>query len=170
MANSERNERGLAKLRELAEEVGPLPRSMFAIGNVRLALPTRIDEHLTELSTLADGWLDGEGLSVQPLSISRARDVLGWVHDQWPEEAFLNECYLYPTPNGGVQAEWTYDLGCVDLCFEPTGCVNIDMTEIDEFGVPAEHNPSVTFTPDENEQDIADQLVGRFFDRVIKWT
>ena len=65
---------------------------------------------VAELSQLRDGWLNGEGLALQPEGL------------QWLSDAFeLNYDYelplphLYPTPEGGVQAEWMFGREDVSL-------------------------------------------------------
>lgn len=66
---------------------------------------------LEKLKVLRDGWLDGDG---SPLSL----DLLAWVGTWFDEH--LNEdtplpC-LYPTPEGGVEAEWL--IGRLDISIE----------------------------------------------------
>lgn len=57
---------------------------------------------LADLAQLEDGWLDGDGLAPD-------REALAWLADRfercWPRDLPLP--YLYPTPEGGVQAEWS---------------------------------------------------------------
>ena len=56
---------------------------------------------ITQLSLLRDGWLDGEGLAL-------ARDGLGWFANAWQSHwpSNLPLPHLYPTPTGGLEAEW----------------------------------------------------------------
>ncbi|MBF0611564.1 MAG: hypothetical protein G8345_14295 [Magnetococcales bacterium] len=53
---------------------------------------------------LQDGWLDGKGVAPKP-------DGLIWLadsfHRYYPKELILP--YLYPTAEGGIQAEWTLE-------------------------------------------------------------
>lgn len=66
---------------------------------------------LEKLKVLRDGWLDGDG---SPLSL----DLLAWVGTWFDEH--LNEDTplprLYPTPEGGVEAEWL--IGRLDVSIE----------------------------------------------------
>ena len=57
---------------------------------------------LEQIAALKDGWLDGQGHAP-------ARDKLEWLADAFDSnfDADLPLPYLYPTPEGGVQAEWT---------------------------------------------------------------
>lgn len=73
--------------------------------------PMRKAERCMELRDLATGWLDGEG--VPPPS-----DLLELVGD-WLEthqHKGLQQPTLYPTPQGGVEAEWR--IGRVELSIE----------------------------------------------------
>lgn len=59
---------------------------------------------LSELQSLPEGWLDGSGFAVQPGAVDVAeilRNVL--------EKTDIPVPYLYPTPEGGFQAEWSVD-------------------------------------------------------------
>lgn len=57
---------------------------------------------LNELRTLKDGWLDGKGKA----PASRGLDWLAAaLQKQFPGD--LTRPYLYPTTEGGIQAEWS---------------------------------------------------------------
>lgn len=78
------------------------------------------DSRLKELISLSEGWLDGDGLSVQPGAVKVA-DLLRVVLENTNTEV----PYLYPTPEGGLQAEWSViDKGLeVTLYIAPEGSV-----------------------------------------------
>ena len=63
--------------------------------------PLDVAAQLTDLAQLEDGWLNGEGRAPD-------RDGLAWLADRfersWPRD--LPSPYLFPTPEGGVLAEW----------------------------------------------------------------
>jgi hypothetical protein len=61
-----------------------------------------IQEHLKELHSIKDGWLDGNGLAL-------CADGLNWLSESFKNffTAGVLLPYLYPTPEGGVQAEWS---------------------------------------------------------------
>lgn len=65
--------------------------------------PLDVPARLESVGLLRDGWLDGEG--VRP-----SVDGLSWLSElwaeQWPENAPLP--YVYPTPSGDVQLEWSF--------------------------------------------------------------
>jgi hypothetical protein len=70
---------------------------------------------LRELSKLRDGWLDGFGKAPTRDSIRLAYDTCGCLVG-WPQPG------LFPTPRGGVQAEWYDDQNwIVEFVFEPDG-------------------------------------------------
>lgn len=74
---------------ELVEHVNPLD-------------PLDIETRLEELAQLQDGWLDDKGRALDGVSLKRLIQAF--------DERFNPELplpYLYPTPDGGVQAEWT---------------------------------------------------------------
>ncbi len=64
--------------------------------------PLDVATQLTDLARLEDGWLDGEGRAPD-------RVALAWLAERfercWPHD--LPPPYLYPTVEGGVQAEWS---------------------------------------------------------------
>ena len=64
--------------------------------------PLDVATQMADLARLEDGWLDGEGNAPD-------REGLAWLADRfercWPRD--LPSPYLYPTPEGGVLAEWS---------------------------------------------------------------
>lgn len=62
--------------------------------------PLRLDE----LSLLRDGWLDGQGKSLDKQGLDWFADILS---SRYPEELPLP--YLYPTVEGNIRMEWTFD-------------------------------------------------------------
>jgi hypothetical protein len=75
--------------------------------------PLDIETRLEELAQLRDGWLDGKGRAPE----GNALLLLAQAFDEYyaPD---LPLPYLYPTAEGGVQAEWT--LGAWDVSLEIT--------------------------------------------------
>ena len=69
--------------------------------------PSRADDALDvrrrigELRQLPEGWLDGKGLAPDPQGLT-------WLAEQFDafDSARLPRPYLFPTPEGGVLAEW----------------------------------------------------------------
>lgn len=69
-----------------------------------IAVPDPLDvaSRLAELRILDDGWLEGSGAAPPA-------DFLDWLSEAFdryfPED--LPSPYIFPTPEGGVQAEWS---------------------------------------------------------------
>ena len=68
---------------------------------------------LDELRRLRDGWLDEDG-------IAPSGGGLDWLSERlarhYPPDAPAP--YIYPTPDGGVQAEWTLGRREISLCID----------------------------------------------------
>ena len=73
-----------------------------------------VASQLGELRDMEDGWLDGEGQAPP-------RHLIDWLagsfKSHYPDDA--EPPYLYPTVEGGVQAEWSLGSHEVSLRFHP---------------------------------------------------
>lgn len=96
---------------------------------------------LAELQKLEDGWLDGDGERLQPQILQCARVTLGRLL-----RLGVPRSRVYPTPEGGVQAEWTIGTREISLTFEPDGTVYAAVTDV------------TSGTDDELQDGNADQL------------
>lgn len=74
---------------------------------------------LNQLRTLPDGWLDGDGQSISAGLLARVEGHV-W---RLIEIAKVDRPYLYPTPEGGVLAEWDLRDGRMEIDFQPDGVV-----------------------------------------------
>jgi hypothetical protein len=86
------------------------PKSFESVEHITLLDPLDIEIRLEELALLQDGWLDGKGRALDRASLIRLAQAF--------DEGFRPDLplpYLYPTPEGGVQAEWTLGLWEVSL-------------------------------------------------------
>ena len=80
---------------------------------MRLLHPRDVERRLEELANLKDRWLDGKGIAPD-----RARlKALLQNFDRYFDAA-LPVPYLYPTPEGGVLAEWSLGHWSVSLDIE----------------------------------------------------
>jgi hypothetical protein len=97
-----------------------------------------------ELLDLAPGWLDGEGLPPSP----KLLDLVG----EWLEEHQRKDGQhprLFPTPEGGVEAEWR--IGRLDLSieFDPSSAtaewhaLDLDQGMVDEQRVAFQDEPGM---------------------------
>ncbi|MBV7427023.1 MULTISPECIES: hypothetical protein [unclassified Acidovorax] len=72
--------------------------------------PLDVPARLESIGLLRDGWLDGDGVRPAPTGLVWLSKF--WM-DQWPEDAPLP--YVYPTPSGDVQMEWSFPACSVSL-------------------------------------------------------
>jgi hypothetical protein len=78
------------------------PKRFELVEHVTSLDPLDIETRLEELAQLQDGWLDGKGRALDRASLIRLAQAF--------DERFGTDLplpHLYPTPEGGVQAEWT---------------------------------------------------------------
>ncbi|MDE0107471.1 MAG: hypothetical protein OXN96_06665 [Bryobacterales bacterium] len=76
--------------------------SLESIGDVQLLDPLDVDAQLDDLGTLRDGWLDGDGAAPDEAGLKWFSAMFA---DLYPADLPLP--HLYPTPIGGLQAEWS---------------------------------------------------------------
>jgi len=71
------------------------------IKHISILNPLNVELQIDDLKNLKDGWLNGEGLTLN-------HDDLNWLSQAFTENYFgdLPLPYLYPTVEGEVQAEW----------------------------------------------------------------
>ena len=98
--------RGVARINAQNRAVG-----FDEVHHVDVLDPSDIGVQLDDLRSLKNGWFDNKGLAP---SIEGLDWLTEWFEQQIPST--LPFPYLYPTPEGGVQAEWTFDI--VELSME----------------------------------------------------
>ncbi len=103
-------------LRVLLQGIGKYDRQNRLVGveaveHISLLDPLDVPARLDEFRDMKDGWLEGEG-------VAPSMDGLDWLAStfdrHFPDDLPLP--YLYPTPEGGVEAEWS--LGSQSVIFE----------------------------------------------------
>jgi len=72
-------------------------------GHLWLHDPLDLDAQLEELGMLRDGWLNGEGQALSPSALRKLASLFRRYLDP-----ALPPPRIYPTPQNGVQAEWTF--------------------------------------------------------------
>lgn len=82
-----------------------------SVEQVSMLDPLDIGARLDELRLLKDGWLEGEGKAPTDDFLKAVADIFA---RHFPEELSLP--YLYPTPEGGVRAEWSF--GCQEITLD----------------------------------------------------
>ena len=75
--------------------------------------PLDIAARIDELKLLTDGWLDGRGWALDSGGLDWIQELL---ETHLPDDLPLP--YLYPTPEGGIQAEWSIGGTEVSLEFD----------------------------------------------------
>jgi hypothetical protein len=84
----------------------------------------RLWTRIASLEKVGDGWLEGEGRAPSPLALARAREVLARLLVTYPS---LERPKVFPTPDGGVQAEWVRGRWAAEALFD-----------VEEGGISAE--------------------------------
>lgn len=76
-------------------------KSIESVEHITPIDPLDVDERLEELAALSNGWMEGKGTAFN-------RDDLLWLAKEFEAKfsADLPLPYLYPTCDGGIQAEW----------------------------------------------------------------
>ncbi len=77
-------------------------KSFESVEHISLLDPLDVTLRLEEIADLKDGWLDGKGIAPNP-------EKLHWLAKAFDNsfKADLPLPHLYPTPEGGIQAEWS---------------------------------------------------------------
>jgi len=76
----------------------------------------QVNLRLHELSKLTDGWYEGGGYAPSKETINRAKIVLLKVHQEDPEVTIPS---IFPTPEGGIQMEWSLDGWDIEVRIQP---------------------------------------------------
>jgi hypothetical protein len=78
---------------------------IMEITDLSLANETEFDiqERLARLANLSEGWLDGVGKAVMPIGTEQLASLLSAL-----ETLGLSKPFLFPTEDGGIQAEWSF--------------------------------------------------------------
>jgi hypothetical protein len=105
------------------------------------ALWKRIDS----LAEVPNGWLDGDGLAPSAEALARVREVLARLladHHEIPRPK------VFPTPEGGLQAEWVFGCVSADACFQRDGltvCSAVSTAHERELDATFEENEVTRF-------------------------
>lgn len=85
-------------------------KSLDSVEHVTILDPLDVETRLAELAALKDGWLNGNGVALDKAGLMALSDEF--------ERNFDSELplpYIYPTPEGGVLAEWSLGEWAVSL-------------------------------------------------------
>ena len=88
--------------------------SLESIDSITELDPLDVPSRLDELRSLKDGWLDGEGKAPEPA-------LLDWLSEKFDRDFpdALPLPHVYPTPEGGIQAEWSTSTREASLAIGP---------------------------------------------------
>jgi hypothetical protein len=78
------------------------PQKIEQTASLQILDPNDLAAQLEDLATMQDGWLDGKGIAPR-------RENLDWFAAAWEKNIPLElpKPYIYPTPEGGIQLEWS---------------------------------------------------------------
>ena len=98
--------------------------SLISVDDIEILDALDVSARLDDLRTLNDGWLDGEGKAPEV-------EFLDWLADRFERgyPAEFTPPYVYPTPGGGIQAEWSIPSCEASLTIDPTR--NAEWYELD---------------------------------------
>jgi len=85
-------------------------KSIVSVEHVTILDPLDVETRLDELAALEDRWLDGKGVALDKTGLKVLSEEFEKNFD-----AELPLPHIYPTPEGGVLAEWTLDQWAVSL-------------------------------------------------------
>ena len=105
-----RNNRILALKGVLRKDKNGLPKSVDSVEHVTILDPLDVETRLEELAALKDRWLDGKGVALDKAGLKILSEQF--------ERNFDSELplpHIYPTPEGGVLAEWVLGEWAVSL-------------------------------------------------------
>ena len=107
-----RDERVLLNCTVLKDRFGKIVQ-VESIQDVIPLEPLDVPVRVLELAKLENGWLDGEGVAPSP-------EGLRWFSETFDRNYApdLQLPYLYPTPEGNVQAEWSLDGWSASVLFD----------------------------------------------------
>lgn len=89
-------------------------KSLESVEHITTLDPLDIETRLEDLATLQDGWLNGKGKALDGGMLQRlAQDFDQYFDTELPLP------YLYPTPEGGIQAEWAFAGSEISLEIDP---------------------------------------------------
>ena len=86
------------------------PKRVDSVEHMTLLDPLDVETRLEELATLRDRWLNGQGFTLDKAGLKALAEAF--------EQHFDSELplpYIYPTPEGGVLAEWSLGQWAVSL-------------------------------------------------------
>jgi hypothetical protein len=132
----------------------PRMRAVEALESIeaeRAADVLKLWERLDSFRGVTEGWLLGEGLATKDESMALARQILARL---LADNAQVARPKVFPTPTGGVQAEWIIGSWAAEACFEPAEST---IEAVATNGISGEERHTRLF-PDQTESESATAL------------
>ena len=127
------------------------PTSLDPLDDIALLDPLDVPAQLSELREMEDGWLDGEG-------VAPSHELLDWLSDRFdpwdPDQLALP--HVYPTPDGGVQAEWSISGHEISLSVDPA--TREGTWHVLDMGTDSEEERTLDLTDDRAWTWVAEQI------------
>ncbi len=113
-----------------------------------------VRRRIGELRQLQDGWLDGKGLAPDPQGLT-------WLAERFDafDPARLPRPYLFPTPEGGVLAEWPRNPWSLSLEIDLSA--RIGRWHALDLDTDAEETAEIDLNRIESWERLAEWVVGR---------
>ncbi|MCA9232391.1 MAG: hypothetical protein KDA57_17210, partial [Planctomycetales bacterium] len=77
-------------------------RGIESVEDISILEPNDVPARLDEFRVLREGWLDGDGVALDSAGLDWLAEAF---EANFPDD--LDLPFLFPTPEGGVRAEWT---------------------------------------------------------------
>ena len=125
--------------------------SLDSVEHIALLDPLDVPVQLGELREMEDGWLDGEG-------VAPSQELLDWLSerfDRWYQDD-LALPHVYPTVDGGVQAEWSISLREISLSVDPAS--REGAWHALDMGTNSEEERTLDLTDDSGWRWVAEQI------------
>lgn len=133
---------GARKLLSLADGVVRQRKGDLAAAHALMLAARDVPRRIQELQSLRDGWLDGKGVAPSSYGLEW---FLAQYQLRYPPD--LPEPRLYPTPEGGLRAEWS--VGRRELSLDITLATRDAAWHRLDLDTDAEHEePVPLFAPD----------------------
>ena len=127
------------------------PTSLDPLDDIALLDPLDVPAQLSDLREMEDGWLDGEG-------VAPSHELLDWLSerfDRWdPDKLALP--HVYPTLDGGVQAEWSIARREISLSVDPA--TREGAWHVLDMGTDSEEERTLDLTDDSAWTWVAEQI------------
>ena len=127
------------------------PTSLDPLDDIALLDPLDVPAQLSELREMEDGWLDGEG-------VAPGHELLDWLSAQfdrcYPDDLPLP--HVYPTVEGGVQAEWSISRREISLSVDPA--TREGTWHVLDMGTDSEEERTLDLTDDRAWTWVAEQI------------